>query len=357
MNSAPLLIDVGWLSAHLHDVRLLDARASMKYAQTHLPGAVNFPALTVTQARPDKARVLADATKLEKLMQAAGIDEDRHVVIYGERGSQEGAFLFWALEMAGHSHLSLLNGGIEAWVRASQPLRQEAPAVQPGTFRVKIKSARVVTGDWLLAHLNDENIQIVDNRSMTEYTGEDALAARGGHIPGALRFEWLEALNPDLTFKSPEVLKTLLVQSGVQPEKIIINYCQSGARSAHAALAMKLAGWTDVRVYDASWTEWGNHERFPVETGILALRRTDLQSQSLPEKESLELRGELCQYTLIYTKKRMAELNAGTALEVFIDNEDATQTIPTWAEQVGHEVLELERFDQGWKIVLRKAKQ
>jgi len=357
MNSTPLLVDVAWLSDRLKDVRLLDARAPMKYAQTHLPGAVNFPALSVTQARPDKVRVLADATQLEQLIQAAGIHEDTHVVIYGERGSQEGAFLFWALEMSGHQHLSLLNGGLEAWARAGYPLTQEAPAVQSGTFRVKIDSAGVVTGDWLLTHLNDENIQIVDNRSMSEYTGEDALAARGGHIPGAVRFEWLDALHPDLTFRSSEELKELLAKAGVQPVKKIINYCQSGARSAHAALAMKLAGWTDVRVYEASWAEWGNHKKFPVEMGILTKKKESLKNQDASETESLDLRGELCPYTLIDTKKKLSELSAGTALEVWIDNEDATQTIPQWAEQAGHEVLKLERLDQGWKIVLKKAKQ
>ncbi len=353
MNVAPLLIDVVWLSAHLSEVRLLDARSTLRYAQSHLPSAVNFPASTVTRTRSDKVRVLKNPTQLETLLQEAGIHSDTHVVVYGERGGQEAAFLFWALELAGLKHLSFLDGGIETWVRAGHSLTQQISAVARSSFHVSLEAQRYVTGDWLFAHLNDANVQIVDNRTLPEYTGEEVLALRGGHIPGALRFEWGEGLTPQLTFKSPEELKRLLTAAGVLPEKTVINYCQSGARSAHVALAMRLAGWEDVRVYEASWSEWGNDEQFPVEVGACTAK--PMLSGHNAVIQYLDLRGELCPYTLIYTKKKMAELSPNAPLEVLVDNEDATQTIPTWAEQVGHRVLELKRVEQGWKIVLKKA--
>jgi thiosulfate/3-mercaptopyruvate sulfurtransferase len=314
---------------------------------------VNFPAYTVTHTRSDKVRVLKNPTQLEALIQEAGIHSETHVVIYGERGGQDAAFLFWALELAGLKRLSFLDGGVEAWVRAGHSLTQDVPEGSPSSLSVSLDAQRYVTGDWLLAHLNDADVQIVDNRTLAEYTGEEALALRGGHIPGALRFEWIEGLTPELTFKSSEELKRLFTAAGVLPDKALINYCQSGARSAHVALAMRLAGWKDVRVYEASWSEWGNNERFPVEVGAFTAK--PVFSERSGVSESLDLRGELCPYTLIYTKKKMSELSPNTALEVLIDNEDATQTIPTWAEQAGHRVLELERVEQGWKIVLMRA--
>jgi thiosulfate/3-mercaptopyruvate sulfurtransferase len=350
-----LLIDVAWLMAHLKDVCLVDARPPLRYAQGRLPTAVNFPPLAMTHMRQDKVRVLAEPSQLEKLIQSAGIDEESHVVIYGERGGQDAAFLWWALGQAGISRLSLLNGGIEAWIRAGQSLTLEVPNRNSSQFKVKFNPSYHVSGEWILSHLSDSSIQIVDTRSLSEFTGEEILTQRGGHIPGAIHFEWLQVLNPDLTFKSPQEIKTMLIQVGLHPEGTTINYCQSGARSAHATFAMRLAGWKDARNYQGSWAEWGNHEKFPVERESPAVQKESLHNEPISEK--LDLRGELCPYTLIDTKKRMEALEAGAMLEVLIDNEDATQTIPAWAKQVGHRILKLERVEQGWRLVLKKDRQ
>jgi Rhodanese-like domain len=41
-----------------------------------------------------------------------------------------------------------------------------------------------------------------------------------------------------------------------------VTYCQGGVR-AHTALALSVAGFPTVRVYDGSWAEWGNHPDLP----------------------------------------------------------------------------------------------
>ena len=37
-------------------------------------------------------------------------------------------------------------------------------------------------------------------------------------------------------------------------------------RAAHSALALLLAGYPNVSVYDGSWEDWGNREGVPIET-------------------------------------------------------------------------------------------
>jgi len=69
---------------------------------------------------------------------------------------------------------------------------------------------------------------------------------------------------------------------------------------------------------------------------------------------SLDIRGEICPYTLIHTKRRMAELQEGDRLEILIDNSEATETIPHWAKSAGHKLVELKEEAGHWKLILEK---
>jgi thiosulfate/3-mercaptopyruvate sulfurtransferase len=159
----------------------------------------------------------------------------------------------------------LLDGGIDEWLRVGGCLTHEIPPADGGTFRAQILADRRVTGDWLLDHLNDPGVQIVDNRSPEEYMGQDVYARRDGHIPGARLCPWDLALNADLTFKRREALEAIYQKIGLDFQKTTINYCQSGVRSTHAYFTQRLLGFRDPRVYDGSWAEWGNDDRFPIE--------------------------------------------------------------------------------------------
>jgi thiosulfate/3-mercaptopyruvate sulfurtransferase len=354
MNSAPMLVDVGWLINHLPEIQLIDARSPMRYAQGHIAGALSLTALALTRVRPDRVRILGAPGEIEQVLRSSGINESNRIVIYGERGGQDAAFLYWALDIAGVQRMSLLDGGIEAWLRAGYAFVREVPATKPSAFKIKWNSAQIVTSDWLLEHLADKTLQLVDNRTQAEFTGEDALSMRGGHIPGAVHFEWSQALNADLTFKSPEEIRKLMTEHGIEARKSIVNYCHAGARSAHARFVMTLAGLSEVRNYEAGWFEWGNHSKFPIETGAVRSEKNSVTLERTEDTNQIDLRGELCPYTLIYTKKKIDELLPGAKLQVLIDNEDATQTIPAWAEQTGHQILKLEPSENGWRIVIQK---
>ena len=89
---------------------------------------------------------------------------------------------------------------------------------------------------------------------------------RGGHIPGAANLPWATAVNEDGTFKSADELQQIYGGKGVDGSSETIAYCRIGERSSHTWFALsQLLGYSNVRNYDGSWTEYGSIVRAPIE--------------------------------------------------------------------------------------------
>ncbi|WP_049764619.1 sulfurtransferase [Thioalkalivibrio sulfidiphilus] len=72
---------------------------------------------------------------------------------------------------------------------------------------------------WILEHINDPGLCLVDTRSVGEYQGIDVRAARGGHIPGAVHYEWTRAMDihRNLRLRPADELREELVALGITP--------------------------------------------------------------------------------------------------------------------------------------------
>jgi tRNA 2-thiouridine synthesizing protein A len=69
----------------------------------------------------------------------------------------------------------------------------------------------------------------------------------------------------------------------------------------------------------------------------------------------LDVRGYVCPYPVIYTRKVMARLKSGEVLEVLTDNPPSCENVPRSAREDGHEVKSVEKVGEGvWKIVIVK---
>lgn len=247
------------------DGLIADTRAPQRYAAGHIPGAVNLP-LSVLRKQQGGATLVADAGTFSLCLGDAGIDRDTPLVVYGERGQPDAGYVMWALHYHGHRKVRLLNGGLEEWVAQGNALVQKPPSVQAKPFHAALSHNKRVDRDWLLAHLEDEAVCLLDNRTREEYTGEDVLARQGGHIPGARWLPWEALLQPDLTLKPDLQLRHLFAQAGLRPEHTAVVYCQTGNRSGLVYAGLQAIGHKDVRMYDGSWSQWGNDMDLPTET-------------------------------------------------------------------------------------------
>ncbi|EAR20306.1 sulfurtransferase [Nitrococcus mobilis] len=266
----PLLVEPEELERHLANPRLLLIDLSSPQTDNigHIPGAVQLDYSALVRGEPPAVGRLPDEAHLTELFSALGLTEERHVVAYDDERNARASRLLWTLDVLGHFSYSLLNGGLRAWRAEQRPLESTPRAPVPSTYRAKLRNpAARADRDYILQHLDDAHTLVLDVRSPAEYRGEELRSLRGGHIPGAVNFEWTQAIDPEnhLRLRPPAELREQLNERGITPDKAIITHCQSHQRSAHTFIVLKSLGYPQVRGYDGSWSEWGNDADLPIE--------------------------------------------------------------------------------------------
>ncbi|MET0959384.1 MAG: sulfurtransferase TusA family protein [Psychrobacillus psychrotolerans] len=72
-------------------------------------------------------------------------------------------------------------------------------------------------------------------------------------------------------------------------------------------------------------------------------------------KKVLGVMGMVCPFPLVEAKEAIAELSSGDELVIEFDCTQATDTIPRWAAEEGHNVTNYEQVsDAAWTITVQK---
>jgi thiosulfate/3-mercaptopyruvate sulfurtransferase len=265
----PLLVEPAELSAQLGSphLRVIDLNPPHIYARAHVPGAVSLDYSGIIAPRPPAAAVLPNVEQLTDTLGSIGLLPEHLVVAYDDEGNGRAARLLWTLDAIGHKSASLLNGGLKGWMAGQHPTEAGTRSIQRTVYPVQIRGDAQVDKDYILAHLKDPGVVLLDARSPDEYAGRTKRAARVGHIPGAVNFNWIDAMDQAhyLRLKDTAELKRTLESLGVTPDKEIITYCQTHHRSAHTYVVLKLLGYPKIKAYPGSWSEWGNLPDTPIE--------------------------------------------------------------------------------------------
>lgn len=98
-------------------------------------------------------------------------------------------------------------------------------------------------------------------------------APRKGRIPGAKWIEWYRFMEPWDGPGVPSRREGILADcrtAGISPKDPVYLYCFKGARASNTYVALKEAGFADVRMYFGSWNEWSREPGLPIETGFPA---------------------------------------------------------------------------------------
>lgn len=249
------------------NVLLIDLSQADSYIKQHLPGAVFLEYSWIVDSDKPRLGLLPDAQRLSKLMSAYGISEKTHVIAYDDEGGGRACRLLYTLDCVGHHNYSLLNGGLYAWLHEGRRTEQTIHFPSATQREVTLHSGPIADKQYILEHLNDSDVAIVDTRSPEEFMGTKQFAARAGHIPGAIHYEWTRAMDEHrhLRLKPADDIKQALLNEGVTTDKTIVCHCHSHHRSAHTYIVLKSLGYENVKGYPGSWSEWGNDPATPVE--------------------------------------------------------------------------------------------
>ncbi|WNW13109.1 rhodanese-like domain-containing protein [Pseudomonas sp. DTU_2021_1001937_2_SI_NGA_ILE_001] len=264
----PLVIEPSDLHARLDapELILVDLTNPARFEAGHIPGA-HFIEPKRTQLGQPPAPGLAPAlTDLERLFGELGHRSDAVYVVYDDEGGGWAGRFIWLLDVIGHSRYHYLNGGLLAWEAAGLPLSRETPAAHSAPVSLTLHDEPTATREYLQSRLGADDLAVWDARGADEYHGQKVLAAKGGHIPGAIHFEWTDGMDKAQQLRIRQDLGECLKARGITPDKEIITHCQTHRRSGFTYLAAKALGYPRVKAYAGSWSEWGNHPDTPVES-------------------------------------------------------------------------------------------
>ncbi|MFV1985506.1 MAG: sulfurtransferase, partial [Thiohalomonadales bacterium] len=264
----PLIISAQQLEQQLqnstHKILLVDMGSPSSYIQHHIPTAVFLDYSWIVRIDPPRMGLLPDENQLNTVLTALGLTSDTHIIAYDDEGGGRACRLLWTLETIGHQHYSLLDGGIQNWMANNHTVTNKVlyptPCDASNEFQSTIIDNPLADQSFILKHLNDPDVVILDTRSSAEYTGKKAFAERAGHIPGAINWEWTEAMDKtrNLCLKPQAELTSMLENAGITKDKLVITHCQTHHRSAHTFIVLKSLGYEKIKGYPGSWSDWGN---------------------------------------------------------------------------------------------------
>ncbi|BBI30795.1 sulfurtransferase [Cohnella abietis] len=273
------IVPVKWLLARLYepDILIVDCRFQLgqpdagrkAYEESHIPGAVYIDLeqdLSAPIGEHGGRHPLPSIEELVKRLGRSGISNEQRIVAYDDQGGAMASRLWWILSYLGHSSVYVMEEGLAGWQKAGLPVSADKTVIFPKTFVPQPRPEMLADMQEVKSKLGTVGVTLIDSREAPRYRGEvEPIDPVAGHIPGAINFFWGEGRRADGTWKNGDEQQARFADLS-QDDEIIV-YCGSGVTATPNVLALQEAGFTRVKLYAGSWSDWISYSENPVAVG------------------------------------------------------------------------------------------
>lgn len=261
------IVTAEYVKEHIGDenVLILDCRGDDETAKETIEGAVGvtWKGLCTCDesygaAGDEGWGKIPEAADLAERLSSLGISKDKEIITVGytSEGWGEDARIAWELVAAGYENVKIVDGGYTALMAAGVPTQKGAAQLPAADVTIDaIDKTHVMETEELVA--NYDNYVVLDVRTQKEYDGATKYGeAKGGHLPGAIYFPYLDLFNSDGTLKANADIVAMLDAAGVTKDANIVAYCTGGIRSAYVQMVLEMCGYENTWNYDQSYWRW-----------------------------------------------------------------------------------------------------
>jgi len=280
------LVETGWLAAHIDDpdVRVLDCSTHLpplpdnsyytvrpgrdEYLKEHIPGAafVDMDHDVADTSAPFHF-MLPSSARFAEAMSALGIGRDTLVVSYSAANHWWASRMWWMLRVFGHERAAVLDGGLQKWRKEGRPV-EGGPARARAKANFAPRAARldmVATKDDVLAAIGNSDTCTINALRPEQHAGTGGVYyGRRGHIKGSVNLAAIATVDENNVYKSAEELRHMFATPLSKPS--VITYCGGGIAATADTLVLTMLGHNNVRLYDASLSEWARDPALPMQT-------------------------------------------------------------------------------------------
>ena len=259
-------------------LKIIDLRPQPEYNTAHIPGAISLNLESLRGNIGGVPSMLLPPAMLSAQFSLMGLRAADTIVIVSGDKLYDTTLVGMAFERMGHMNYAVMNGGYAKWVQEGRPTDAALPAVTNSKYPIKTNGDNfTVDFQAVVAQLGKPGVVIIDVRPTDYYTGKKSDEARAGHIPDAISRPFSDDLvmgsSKVVLFRPTAALAAAYSQIIPSKDTLVIVHCRTGHQASQTYFVLKrLLGYSNVRWYDAGWTEWAARPELPIVSETTALK-------------------------------------------------------------------------------------
>ena len=240
------------------------------FEKAHIPGAQFVDLQADLSAKHPRLRfMMPGPEEFAAAMGRFGVGEGSRVVLYSTTTPQWAARVWWMLRNYGFDNAAVLNGGFLKWNREGRPVETGPSSPRaPAKFVVREDRRLMVGKEIVNRAIGDPATCTINALAPQQHAGTGGNTyGRPGRIAGSVNVPAASLIDAETgAFLPTSEIRAKFDAAGAFGKRAI-TYCGGGIAASTDALALVMLGHPDVRLYDASLSEWAPDPSLPMETG------------------------------------------------------------------------------------------